>query len=123
VANIQVKNYEHWNHSFPNWDHPFKGTYVKNKAHYYELCRKYNMVPYELAGDLARKYKEQSVQAKYEPAPEIRDFITYVESKTDSKGRCRLDDRAIQFMIDHDIVQDQDLVTQKLERCEVPYAV
>jgi len=117
---VQMKNYEHWNRSFPEWDHPTKGRWVRNQRHYQELCQRYNMIPFDMANDLAEKRQGKLAGKRYEPTPEIRAFLQYVQDKTDKRtGKVKLDDNAVNFMIEHGIVQDMDIVERQLKQCGV----
>ena len=48
MANIIVKNYEHFNTALGNWDSP-KGKYISSRAHYERELAKQGMIPFEQA--------------------------------------------------------------------------
>lgn len=51
---IVKPSYSHINRAIPEWDTP-SGRKVKNEAHYKELCKQYNLIPYEEAQERASK--------------------------------------------------------------------
>ena len=90
---IIIKNYEHFNRSFPNWDTP-KGKYIRNKDEYDREMKTHNMRPYEESLDKA-KYSNLKPLKISDKALEI---IRAAKATKDKKGNVKLGDRTIDAM-------------------------
>lgn len=91
---IIIKNYNHFNTSFPNWNTP-KGVYVKNKDHYDRLMKENNMVTFEQAQDLqsSKKMKE------YKLSDEGKAILAAARMTKDRKGNVKLGDKTVEAMV------------------------
>jgi hypothetical protein len=57
MANIIVKNYEHFNRSLPNWDTP-KGKWIGSRAQYEKELAKNGFVSFEEGEKLVSQAKK-----------------------------------------------------------------
>ena len=90
MANIIVKNYEHFNRSLPNWDTP-KGKYIKSKSHYESEMKKAGMVRSDSFGQVSQpKLKDYNLSDK------ARAILGSV--RADKNGKVQLSGRQIQAM-------------------------
>ena len=94
--NIIVKNYEHINRSFRNWDTP-KGKYIRTKKQYDEAMAREGMVPYEEGQRSAKKYEEALDKKKYGGlSPKASALLKSVHK--DKKGKIRLSGKQVEGM-------------------------
>lgn len=111
---VIVKNYEHMNKALPNW-HSKDGRYISSKAQYNKEVRQAGLIPYEQAEEIRRNNEEKAERnRKYNP--ETIGFLRSVSSKADKKGKVRLADREIKFMIDKGAIKDRDVFADKLPK-------
>lgn len=100
---ILVKSsFKHINRSIPDWDTP-TGREVKSEAHYNQLLKQYNLMPYEKAEEL-RKRNEKGKEYKLSGASQQ----IIKEAKLKSRGgklNLSLSDGLTQTMIDQGIVK------------------
>jgi len=85
MANIIVKNYEHFNRSFGNWDSP-KGKYISSRSAYEKELAKQGFVPFEQAEKMKvnthKEYKGISTKAM--------EVCLAAKSMADRKGRLKI---------------------------------
>lgn len=79
--NIIIKNYEHINKSFANWDTP-NGKYIGSKKQYQEEMAKGGFKPYDGSGSPQHK--------KWEPSDDLRKTLNEVKSMADKKGNINI---------------------------------
>ncbi len=91
---IIVKNYEHLNKAFGNWDTPH-GKHVKSKDHYDRLMKEGGYTPYDESNNQTNKRFEGK---KYVTSQKAWDIIKSAKASKDSKGRVKLSDRTIDAM-------------------------
>jgi hypothetical protein len=89
---IIVKNYEHFNRSFGNWDTP-KGKYIKSKAHYLDELAKSGMKQYDEFGQV-----EEPKRKEYELSKKGREIIQAAKNSKDKNGKVKLSDKTIDAM-------------------------
>lgn len=101
---ITKPSYAHINRSFSGWDHP-KGRIVKNKAHYEQLCREQNMIPYEQAQEKAKK---NSAGKDYKLTQSSQALINEAKKFKGAKGSFRAKDcpKLIEKMIKKGVVKN-----------------
>lgn len=90
MTHIIVKNYEHINRSFKNWDTPH-GVHVKNKDHYDRLMKENNMIP-------ADKQVCKDNRKEYKLSEKAKAIIQAAKRSADKKGKVKLSDRTIDAM-------------------------
>lgn len=99
MANIIIKNYEHYNRSLPNW-HCSKGRYISSKSQYERECRDAGLVPYE------------SIDAPEQKRPghskDTVEFLEHMQRKADKKGNVSLSDNEIRFMVGKGAIKSQE---------------
>lgn len=93
MPNIIIKNYEHVNRSFGNWDRP-DGKYVKNKDHYDRLMKEGNYIPYEQALDNQKNYKMK----EYVPSKKAIDIVRAAKSMKRDDGKVHFSGNLIKAM-------------------------
>jgi ribosomal protein S21 len=104
MANIIVKNYEHFNRALPNWNSK-KGKHISSKKQYVEECKKAGLEP----------YREPAVREnKPEASKETRQFLNSVKDNADKKGNVKLSDRQIDYMIKKGAIKDRDTYQKHL---------
>jgi len=89
--NIIVKNYEHINRSFSNWDTP-TGKYISSKSQYEKEMAKGGFTPYD--------GKDRNTQKKWKPSEDLQKTLHQVKSLADKKGNIRISDngRVVEHM-------------------------
>lgn len=92
MANIIVKNYEHFNRSLPNWDST-QGKYIKSKAHYEQELKKAGMKQADSFGKTSEPSRKE-----YELSQKAREIIREASYSKDKDGKVRLSGRAIEAM-------------------------
>ncbi len=90
---IIVKNYEHLNKAFGNWDTP-QGVYVKNKDHYDRLMKEGGYTSYDESRSQDKGFKGKP----YVTSQKALDIIKAAKNSKDKKGRVNLSDRTIDAM-------------------------
>lgn len=94
---IHVRNYEHINRAFDNWDTPY-GKRVRNKAHYEQLMKEQGMISTEEAQ--RRGYNKCDGQRKeYELKDETRKFLYSAKTVADKNGKVRLSGKQKEFLL------------------------
>jgi hypothetical protein len=73
-----IKNYEHINRSFGNWDTP-NGKYISSKKQYQEEMAKGGFKPYDGSGSPQQK--------KWTPSEDLHRTLHEVKNMADKKGR------------------------------------
>jgi len=85
---ITVKNYEHTNRSFPDWDTP-KGKYISSRAHYEREMAKHNMIPFEVAEQIkTNPHKDYNGISK-----KAMEVCVAARNMADKKGKLRIETR------------------------------
>ena len=79
--NIVVKNYEHINRSFGNWDTP-QGKYIKSKAQYQDEMARGGFKPYDGSGTPNRK--------EYKGSEDLKKTLYEVQKMADKKGNIHI---------------------------------
>lgn len=90
---IIVKNYEHFNKAFGNWNTP-KGVHVKNKDHYDRLMKENNMISYE---ESVEKSKNNG-NKPYVTSDKAWDIIKAAKNSKNKKCQVKLSDRTLDAM-------------------------
>ncbi len=93
ATSIVIKNYNHLNKSFGDWDTP-EGKLVKNKDHYDRLMKENNMISY----DKAMQQSKDSGLKPYVLSKNAWDIIKTAKQSKDNKGNVKLSDRTIDAM-------------------------
>ena len=94
MVGIVIKNYEHFNRSFPNWDTP-KGVYIKTKDQYDRLMKENNMISYE---EMQRRAEHKNLK-EYKISEESKAIIQAAKASKDKKGNVKLSDKTIDMLI------------------------
>ena len=90
---IVIKNYEHINRSFKNWDTP-KGKYISSKRAYNEAMAREGMVPYEKAQQMVKDCNEKRDKQSYDGLSEkAANLIRSVHKG--KNGKINLSDRQV----------------------------
>ena len=89
MANIIVKNYEHYNRAL--------GKHINSKRQYKDEMKRQGMVSSEKGDEMAAKAKEQA-KRDYKPTRETLQFIESVRQRTDKNGNVKLGGRQIDYM-------------------------
>jgi len=93
---IIVKQYEHYNSAFRNWDSPTHGKYISSKAHYEKALAEEGMITQKEADrqglNTGPKRKEYTI------TPDTQALIESVKQSADKKGRVKVSDRAIEAL-------------------------
>ena len=92
---VIVKNYEHYNKAFRNWDSPH-GRYISSKADYHRALAEEGMIT-EKEADRMGLNTEAKRQA-YDLTYDTQQLIESVKQTKDSKGNIRPSDRAIEAL-------------------------
>lgn len=91
MVHVIVKNWEHFNRSFKNWDTPY-GVHVKSKDHYDRLMKEQGMVSID-------KVKSSEGLKDYKLSAKAKGIIEACKASTDSKGKIKsLGDNTIKAM-------------------------
>jgi len=109
---IIVKEYSHYNKALPNWHSP-KGRYISSKKQYYDEVRQAGLIPYEQAEEIRRDNEEIAKKNRGYSKDTIQ-FLESVSSKADKKGKVRLSDKEVKFMIDNGAIKDRDKFSKYL---------
>lgn len=91
---IIVKNYNHVNKAFANWDTK-EGVLVKNKDHYDRLMKQNNMISYEES----MERNKNNGKKPYVISKKALDIIKTVKNSADKHGKLKLSDRTIDAMV------------------------
>jgi hypothetical protein len=94
MANIIIKDFEHFNKSFRAWNTP-KGKYIRNKKEYIDTMKRQGMIPHEQAQEIAKK---KQILRPYVPSKNLRDLANSIKDRADKKGNVKLSDRQIDAM-------------------------
>jgi hypothetical protein len=88
MANIIIRNYEHFNRSLGNWDSP-KGKYIRSKSHYEKELAKQGYVSFEQAEKIkSNPHKEYNgISAK------AMEVCKAARDSADRKGNLRIGTR------------------------------
>ena len=104
MVGIIVKNYEHFNKALPNWHSP-KGRYISSKKQYIEECKRAGLEPY-------REPEKREVKLKPN-----EDTISFLNSlRADKKGKVKLSDKQVDFMVSKGAIKDRDVYADKLPK-------
>jgi len=90
MANIIIRNYEHYNDAM--------GTYIHSKRHYQEEMKRRGLVSYEEGCRLAEK--RQSRKAKYKVSDKAHSILRQAQNSSDKNGNVKLSGRTIDAMKD-----------------------
>jgi hypothetical protein len=104
--NILIKNYEHINRSFPNWDTP-QGKYIKSRKHYEEELSKGGFKPYDGSG--------RAEQKKWQPSDNLQRNINQLKSRADKKGNLKVDDGMVRQLKDMGVSFNPKFMTNDLK--------
>jgi ribonuclease HI len=103
MANIIVKNYEHYNKAMPNWD-TAKGRYISSKAHYEKVMQQEGMITEEEA--IRRGLHKKQKRQEYNLSSDGKALIESIKQRKDKNGNIKLSDRQIKAMkLDKDYSQ------------------
>lgn len=83
---IIVKNWEHVNKAFGNWDTP-NGKHVKNKDHYDRLMKEGKYITYEEGLERSKNNGKKP----YVLSKKAWELIAHAKNKANSKGRVKLE--------------------------------
>lgn len=93
MPNFIIKNYEHFNKSFGNWDTPH-GVHVKSKDHYDRLMKEGNYTSY----DQAKENDKYLGKKPYVTSKKALEIIRCAKATADKKGNVKLSDRTLDAM-------------------------
>lgn len=102
MPNIIIKNYEHVNKAFGNWDTP-EGKYVRNKDHYDRLMKEGNYITYEEGVERSK----DNGNKPYILSKKGWDIIKAAKNSKDKKGKVNLSDKTIDAMIEIGAIKKQ----------------
>lgn len=88
---IIVKKYEHWNKSFPNWDHPYKGKWIGSKEQYDKEMVKGGFVPFR---------ETNPKESQWIPSADLKRKLNQVMSMGDKKGNIEVTDGYVKMLKD-----------------------
>ena len=91
---IIVKNYEHHNRAFKNWDSP-KGKYIKTKDDYDRAMKEQGMVSYEKMQQMASEKKLK----EYKLSEQSKEIIKTAKNCKDKRGNVKLSDKTVDAMV------------------------
>ena len=91
--NIHVKNYEHFNKAFKNWDTP-QGKYIGNKSDYEKALKEEGMVSTKEADRLG--LNKAPKRKEYKISRDALDLIESVKATVGKDGKVHPGDRAIE---------------------------
>ena len=89
---VIVKNYEHFNRAFKNWDSP-QGKYISSKAEYQRELDRQGMITCEEAE--RRGMNSGAKRMEYVLEKDTQKLIESVRQTADSKGNIKPGDKAI----------------------------
>jgi hypothetical protein len=110
---IHVKNWEHQNKALPNWNDK-NGRYISSKKQYVEECKRAGLIPFEQAEELRAKNEDKARQNRMKHNPETLEFLNSVKDKADKKGKVKLSDNQIGYMIKKGAIKDRDVYSKYL---------
>lgn len=94
MPGIHIKNYEHVNRSFKNWNTP-NGRYISSKADYEKALAEEGMVTEKQARDRGLTDNDKT-KKKYEISKESIQLLNSVRNTRDANGKLRPTQRQIQ---------------------------
>lgn len=98
MANIIVRNYEHYNRAM--------GKYIGSKKQYEKEMQAGGYIPYEKAEQLAESARSRNTK-KYDGISEEKmRFLYAIKNTADKKGNIRVTDRFIKGLKDHGVKVD-----------------
>jgi hypothetical protein len=114
MPNIIIRNYEHVNRSFRNWDTP-NGRYIKNKEEYNRAMREEGMIT---ADEMHERVKLNKKGKKYSISAEGQEIINECQKIKNSDGSINLKERPkmVDKMIDHGIIKDRSKYEKNLPK-------
>lgn len=92
---VIVKQYEHYNKSFGNWDSP-QGKYIGSRADYYRELDRNGMITCEEAERRGMNCGPKRME--YVLERDTKELIENVRQTADSKGRIKPGDKAIEAL-------------------------
>ena len=95
TSNIRVKNYEHYNKAFKNWNSPH-GRYIGSKADYEKALHEEGMVTQDDANKMG--LNEGATRKDYGLTKDTQELIESVKQTADSKGRIYPGTKAIEAL-------------------------
>jgi len=95
MANIIIKNYEHYNRAFKNWNTP-RGRYISSKSDYEKALKEEGMISEKEAD--SQGFHREAQRKDYKVSSETLGIIEAVKGTADKKGRIRPGDRAIEAL-------------------------
>lgn len=90
MANIIIKNYEHYNRSLQK--------HISSKKDYIDSMKRGGFVSFEKAEQMVEKHREN--RAKYEPSKKAEEIIRAASTMQDRKGNIKAGSRLIDGMRD-----------------------
>ena len=96
VVLIKVKNYEHFNRSFPKWDTP-KGKYIRSKKQYDEEMARGGFVSYDEGQGRVEQHKNKKYTYS-DLSPKAQSIIKAASLMRDKKGKIKCEGRLIDGM-------------------------
>ena len=97
MANIIVRNYEHFNRSLPNWDTP-KGKWIGSRAQYEKELAKNGFVSFEEGEKLAASGRK-TLHKDYDGlSPQAMAVCKAAKDQADKKGNLKPSSRLIDGM-------------------------
>lgn len=105
---ISIKNYEHVNRSFKNWNTP-QGRYIKNKDDYDRAMKEEGMITAEESESKVKKLKD------YNLSHDAEEIIRESRNKIKSGG-LKLSDGITQKMIDKGIIKKKGFGLEHLPK-------
>lgn len=89
-GHLEDHQYRHYNRSL--------GCFVENKEHFIKLMEKGNMVPFEVAEQLAEDHDKKNPRKEYVLTSSAREIINSIKLTADRKGNIKLGNRAIRAL-------------------------
>jgi len=103
---IIIRNYEHHNKSFKNWDSQ-RGKYISSKKQYDEEMKKGGYVPYDGNG--------KPEQKKWIPSDNLKKSLHQLKDRADKKGKLPLDDGLVRQLKDSGVCLNPKFMTRDLK--------
>lgn len=104
--NIIIKNYEHINRSFGNWDTP-RGKRISSKKQYMEEMAKGNFVSYDGSG--------KPEQKKWQPSEKVQKALYQLKDRADKNGKLYVDDGLVRQMKDVGVCFNPKIMSNDLK--------
>jgi hypothetical protein len=98
MANIIVRNYEHYNRAL--------GKYIRSKKHYEEELAKGGFIPFEKAEQLAESARQRNRKDYNGLSEDKMRFLHQVKDTADKNGKIQVTDRFVKGLKEHGVIKD-----------------